>query len=294
MDVLSDENDRMRENHMNAQETKITVLCENTVGVSSGIAGEWGLAMLVEKGGKRFLFDTGEQGRLVDNANALRIDLKDINALIISHGHYDHTGGLKAFLRLRGRLPVYAHPDIFTSRYTTFPRKKYIGIPNCREELISLGADFIFIKEPVEIEPGIWISGEVPRKTHFERENDRLLCSKNGICAPDPFYDDLSLYCVTPEGLVIILGCAHAGLVNIIKHARQVTGINRIYGITGGTHLGPAPPAQQKATIEFLTGLDLQFLAPNHCTGLPMMSRLAGLFGSRFRFAPAGTRFTLP
>jgi len=279
---------------MPASEIKITVLCENTVGVSAGVTGEWGLAMLVEKGGRNVLFDTGEQGRLVNNSNVLRIDLKTIDALIISHGHFDHTGGLRTFLQWRGRLPVYAHPDIFTLRYSTVPRKRYIGIPFNREELISLGADFIFLKEPAEIAPGIWISGEVPRKTDFEKENVNLLCSKNGICMPDPFYDDLSLYCVIPEGLVIILGCAHAGLVNIIEHARQVTGIDRIYGIIGGTHLGPAPPNQQEATIEFLMQLDLHFLAPNHCTGLPMMSRLASLFGSRFRFASAGTKFTLP
>ena len=143
--------------------------------------------------------------------------------------------------------------------------------------------------------PGIWVSGEVPRETTFEQTDNRLYCLENGKkISPDPLADDLSLYCVIPEGLVIILGCAHAGLVNIIQHARKITGVSRIYGIIGGTHLGPAPVAQLEATIAYLQDLDLQLLSANHCTGLPVISRLASLFGPRFRFGPAGSVFTLP
>ncbi|MBO8129777.1 MAG: MBL fold metallo-hydrolase [Peptococcaceae bacterium] len=280
---------------MNESVLKITVLSENTAGVPLGLTGEWGLALLVETGGVRILFDTGERGHLLTNAAALGADLKSVDALVMSHGHYDHAGGMQAFLRLRGRLPVYAHPDFFTSHYGALPKAHYIGVPFCREELESSGAKFIFTREPREIAPGIWVSGEVPRKTGFEKGDNRLFCLENGHKkVPDPLRDDMSIYCVTPQGLVIILGCAHAGLVNIIEHARQVTGVNRVYGIIGGTHLGPAPVAQLEATIVFLQGLDLQFLAPNHCTGLPVMARLAGIFGPRFHFAPAGVSFTLP
>ncbi|MEW6426097.1 MAG: MBL fold metallo-hydrolase [Bacillota bacterium] len=167
-------------------------------------------------------------------------------------------------------------------------------MPFCREELESLGADFVLGEEPREIAPGLLISGEVPRKTAFEEGDSRLFCLEDGKKAPDPLCDDMSLYCATPEGLVIILGCAHAGLVNITEHARQVTGVNRIYGIVGGTHLGPVADAQRDATIAYLQRLDLAFLAANHCTGLPVMARLAALFGARFHFAPAGASFTLP
>ncbi|MCL6448996.1 MAG: MBL fold metallo-hydrolase [Armatimonadetes bacterium] len=273
---------------------KITVLSENTVGVTAGLTGEWGLAMLVEWAGKKILFDTGERGALVENAAALGVDLQSVDALVISHGHYDHTGGMRAFLRRRGRLPVYAHPGFFAPHYGSLPREHYIGVPFCREELASLGADFIFKREPQEIIPGLWISGEVPRKTAFEEGDSRLFCLADGKKTPDPLADDLSLYCATPEGLVVILGCAHAGLVNICEHAREVTGKNRIYGIIGGTHLGPVTDTQRDATVAYLQQLDLAFLAANHCTGLPVMARLAALFGPRFHFAPAGASFTLP
>ncbi len=279
---------------MNEPVFKITVLCENNIGAPLGLVGEWGLAMLVETAGMKILFDTGEQGYLLANAVTLSVDLKSVDTLVMSHGHYDHTGGMRAFLHLRGQLPVYAHPDFFTFHYSSHNKPHYIGVPFCKEELESSGAEFIFTHKPREIAPDVWISGEVPRKTDFEKGDSHLLCLENGKTVLDPLHDDLSLYCVTPKGLVIILGCAHAGLVNIVKQAQEVTGVNQVYGIIGGTHLGPTPVVQQEATIAFLQSLKLQFLAPNHCTGLPMMARLAGLFGPSFRFAPVGSSFTLP
>ncbi|MDQ0286930.1 7,8-dihydropterin-6-yl-methyl-4-(beta-D-ribofuranosyl)aminobenzene 5'-phosphate synthase [Desulfofundulus luciae] len=273
---------------------KITVLSENTVGLPLGLSGEWGLALLVETAGTKVLFDTGERGNILANAAALGINLQEVDALVMSHGHYDHSGGMRDFLRLRGRLPVYVHPDFFALHYVSQPREQYIGVPFRQEELESLGADFIFEQEPQQIAPGLWVSGEVPRKTTFEKGDSRLFSLENDNKVADPFRDDMSLYCVTDEGVVIILGCAHAGVVNIVEHARQVTGIDRIYGIIGGTHLGPASKEQQEATIAYLKNLDLKFLAANHCTGLPVAARLAAIFGPTFHFAPAGASFTLP
>jgi 7,8-dihydropterin-6-yl-methyl-4-(beta-D-ribofuranosyl)aminobenzene 5'-phosphate synthase len=273
---------------------KITVLCENTAGIP-GVVGEWGLSLLLENSGKKILFDTGGRVSLLNNASALKVDLKSVDALVLSHGHYDHTGGMQAFLQHRGRLPVYAHPGIFARHYKTPENPVYIGIPFKQDALENLGADFIFTRETREIIPGLFFSGEISRKTTFEITPGSLFClEKDKKIIPDPFYDDISLYFVTPAGLFIILGCAHAGLVNIVEQARKVTGVNRIYGIIGGTHLGPAPAHQQEAAIDYLRGLDLQFLAPNHCTGLPLISRLAGIFGQRFHFCPCGAVFTLP
>ncbi|WP_027718787.1 MBL fold metallo-hydrolase [Desulfovirgula thermocuniculi] len=273
---------------------KVTVLVENTVGLPTGLVGEWGLALLVEKEGRAILFDTGGRGNIVANARALGVDLKKVEALVLSHGHFDHTGGMRDFLLARGRLPVYVHPAFFALHYSAQPRERYVGVPFRRAELESLGAEFREVREPVEILPGLWVSGEVPRKTAFERGDPNLFCLEGNQKVPDPFRDDMSFYCVTAEGLVVILGCAHAGVVNIVEHARQVTGVSRVYGIIGGTHLGPVSKEQQEATIAYLKDLDLSFLAANHCTGLPMMARLAAIFGSAFHFAPAGASFTLP
>jgi 7,8-dihydropterin-6-yl-methyl-4-(beta-D-ribofuranosyl)aminobenzene 5'-phosphate synthase len=274
---------------------KLAVLSENTVGTSQGIVGEWGLSIFIEVNGMRILFDTGERGSLLNNAAAMGIDLKSMEALVLSHGHYDHTGGIQAFLQYRGKLPVYAHPGLFAYHYASPEKPRYVGVPHRKETLESLGAEFVFVKEPLEITTGVFISGEAPRKTVFEKVDETLFCLENGRkVSPDPFHDDMSLYCVTPEGIFIVLGCAHAGLVNIVEHAREVTGESRVFGIIGGTHLGPAPAEQQEATINYLKELDLQFLGANHCTGLAVISRLAGIFGPRFRFCPAGSSFTLP
>lgn len=274
---------------------KLAVLSENTVGNSSGLVGEWGLSIYIEVNGMKILFDTGESGGLLNNAAAMGIDLKAVEALVLSHGHYDHTGGMRSFLHFRGKLPVYAHPGLFTSHCSTPEKPRYIGVPYRKELLESLGAEFIYVKESLEITPGVFISGEVPRKTVFENPDETLFCRENGrTIMPDPFYDDMSLCCVTPGGLFIVLGCAHAGLINIVEHAREVTGESRVYGIIGGTHLGPAPVEQQEATISYLKELDLQFLGANHCTGLAVISRLANIFGARFKFCPAGSIFTLP
>lgn len=273
---------------------KITVLSENTVGSLGGLAGEWGLSLLVETAGKKILYDTGERGNLLPNATALGVDLKGVDMLVISHGHYDHTGGIRAFLNYRGRLPVYAHPDIFAPHYKSPEKPRYIGMPYRKEELESLGADFIFTREAIEIVPGLFYGGEVPRMTGSEKNDSSLFTILEGEKVPDPFWDDISLYCVMPEGLLIIVGCAHAGLVNIIEHAKKITAINNVYGIIGGTHLGPVPAEQQEAEIAYLKEQDLHFLAANHCTGLPLIAKLAADFGRRFYFCPAGASFSFP
>lgn len=262
--------------------------------MAAGLLGEWGLALLLEVGDNKILFDTGEQGSVINNAAALGVDLGTVDLLVMSHGHYDHAGGMRAFLRRRGRLPVYLHPDFFISRYSSKPRQRYIGVPYRPEELASLGADFVFSQEPLEVLPGVWFSGEVPRITEFEKGDDTLFYLKGEERVADPVRDDVSLFCVTPEGILVVAGCAHAGLVNIVEHARRVTGIERVYGIVGGTHLGPVSRAQQEATLEYLRGLDLKFLAVNHCTGLPVIARMSQVFGSIFHFAPAGAAFSLP
>lgn len=273
---------------------KITVLCDNTVGLPLPLAGEWGLALLVEVGDKKILFDAGGQGHVVANAATLGVDLGEVEAVVMSHGHHDHAGGLRSFLQLRGQVPVYAHPDFFSPHYTTVPWRRYIGVPYNREELESLGAEFVFTWEPREIFPLVWVSGEVPRKSGFELGDGSLFCLREGVKLPDPLRDDLSLYCVTEEGIVVIVGCAHAGLINIVEHAREVTRENRIYGIIGGTHLGMVAEEVREETIRYLEDLDLSFLAANHCTGLRVMIRLADVFGSRFHFAPVGASFSLP
>ena len=271
---------------------KISILVENTVGGSLGLIGEWGLAMHLDFGGERILFDTGEQGHLLANAQALGIDLRQIDRIILSHGHYDHTGGLNELLKFRGPVPIHAHQDLFSAHFVQGLEGqpyRYIGIPFCVQELISRGAEFHWHRAPSELRPNLWLSGEIPRTTSFEQVDSRMVQHSTGDTKPDPILDDLSLFYVSNQGLVILLGCAHAGLVNIVEHARQVTGVSQVRAIIGGTHLGPASAEQQEKTIEYLHSLNFSCFAPNHCTGLPLLTRLAREFPSAFTWSNTGS-----
>lgn len=271
---------------------RVTVLVENSVGRTLPIFGEHGLSFWVEYEGRKVLFDTGQRGAVVSNAALLGIDLKAVDAVVLSHGHSDHTGGLRAVLEFTGRkVPVYAHPDLFAPHRVSSPRDRYVGVPFAREEIEAAGAEFTWVREPCELFPGFWLSGEVPRRTTFEKGDSRMYLVRDGERVPDTVADDLSIFAQTPRGLVVLLGCAHAGVVNIIEHARQVTGVEKVAAILGGTHLGPADPAQLEATIAYLKSLNLGLLAANHCTGLPVSARLSQAFGDCFRFAPAGEVF---
>lgn len=264
---------------------KITVLVDNTVLNPMGLKGEHGLSVLIEKDGKKILFDTGQSDILIENAIKLGISL-DFDAVVVSHGHYDHAGGLKSILE-NTSTKVFIHKEAFKNRYAEEPFKGFIGIPFKKEVIEDLG-DVEYIDKPREIIKDVWISGYVERVTPFEKGDRRLYYIEEGKRIVDNVEDDMSMYVKTKKGLVIVLGCAHAGLVNIVEHARRTTGVERIYGIIGGTHLGLVSKEQRRKTIEFLKTLDFEFIAPNHCTTQEVIVELRNLFGDKLLFAGVG------
>ncbi|MDD5094366.1 MAG: MBL fold metallo-hydrolase [Dehalococcoidia bacterium] len=199
---------------------RITTLSENTA--QAGCLGEWGQSILVEADEMRILLDTGGPGlSAITNAPLLGIDFATIDRIVLSHGHFDHTGGLKEVLRRNGgEIEIIAHPAIWESKYNVRPNRpeRYIGIPLVREELESLGARFNLTAEPVWITENIVTSGEVPLVTDYEEIDSDLFVKENGKLRPDTVPDDLALAVKTELGLVIILGCAHRGIVNTIRH----------------------------------------------------------------------------
>jgi len=271
-------------------EIKLTTLCENTA-AEVGFLAEWGWSILVQVSDKIVLFDTGTSSVAVRNADKLGIDLHSIDKIVLSHAHRDHTGGLREVLRRTGEMDVVAHPGIWDLKYkrrSAEEKAVYNGIPFAREELEKF-ASFKLTKEPVHISENILTTGEIPITTDFETIEPHFYLKQMGTLQHDPFADDLALIVKTVKGLVVILGCAHRGMINTLRHARNLTGDERVYAVIGGTHLYPKNDDQIGKTIETLKEIDVQRIGVSHCTGFHAAMRLAQAFGDRFFVNNAGT-----
>jgi len=273
--------------------TKITVLCENLVGRLVG-TGEHGFSAFVETDRGDYLFDTGSGHSVVANSLVLKKDLRTIRRIFLSHGHYDHTGGLPEVLKLRGNVEVHAHPHLFLDRIAVLKEddkeiKRFVGIPYKKAYLEFLGANFVLSKDFFEVEKGIFLTGEVPRKTPFEKPDPRLFSEMDGKITQDIFLDDQSLILDTKKGLVVILGCAHSGMINILDHVIDKTGKEKFYAIMGGTHLDFLTPEQLEESIKSLKKMEIERIGISHCTGMRAAFRLHQEFGDRFFYGCVGS-----
>ena len=271
--------------------TKLTILCENSVGRPFGVIGEHGFACFIETEAGNVLFDTGQGMGVCSNAAVLGKNLASIHAIAISHGHYDHTGGLPQVLDRTGPVPVYGHPDIFVSRtWSDANTTRYVGMRHRRDYLESLGAQFQLSRHPVEISPRVYLSGEIPRNNDFEKPDPNMTLYPHGAMAvcPDPIADDLSLVVDSEKGLILVLGCAHAGMINIFNHVLETFQRDRIYAVVGGTHLGFAQPGQFDETLKALDRYGIERLGVSHCTGLEKAAILHARLGERFFFGCVG------
>jgi len=274
---------------------QITTLSENTARTTRLLA-EWGLSILVEADGHKVLSDTGQSFSAAHNAIVLGVDLSQIDKIVFSHGHFDHTGGLIYILKMMKRgVEVIAHPDVWAPKYGKRPEQEeeYAGVPFLKEAAETFGASFNLTKEPVWISENIVTSGEIPMITEYEEIDPILYVKEEGELKPDPMWDDQALFIKSAKGLVIILGCAHRGVINTIRHAQKLTGVEPVYAVIGGTHLQRVSPQQIDLTIAELLSFGIQRLGACHCTGLPASATLAQIFGEAFFFNNAGTRITL-
>jgi 7,8-dihydropterin-6-yl-methyl-4-(beta-D-ribofuranosyl)aminobenzene 5'-phosphate synthase len=269
---------------------RVRILCDNSAGPLSGTLGEHGFAALIERAGGSILFDTGGGHTLLHNAQRMNLDLRAVRQVVLSHGHYDHAGGLWPLLQSCGPKEVLAHPGVFAPRYAIREGiKRSIGIPYTEEFLAGLGASFSYSDTFREVAPGIFLTGEVPRRTAFEQGDANLFCDPAG-CSGDHVPDDQSVVLVTKKGLLLLLGCCHAGVVNTVELARERTGVSELYGVIGGCHLAFSSEAQVDGTIRALKHYGTKKICAGHCTGFAASARLSREFPG---FRPAHVGYTL-
>lgn len=283
---------------------RITTLVENCVSRAS-MLGEWGLSMLVEAEDCVILADAGTTGAAARNAQTLDVSLSAVDAVMFSHGHFDHTGGLLDLLPLIHKpVDVIGHPRIWDRKYAHHTGQKvcgynletdyeFIGIPYAREQAETWGARFVMTTEPVWLSETVVTSGEVPMRTAYETIDPKLMVRENGEYVPDPLIDDQSIFIKTGKGLVAVLGCAHRGTINHLMRGQELTGMERVHAVVGGTHLMPASPERIEKTIRELRRLEVQVVAASHCTGLRAACALEREFGDSFVFNNSGTRLSL-
>ena len=248
---------------------RITVLAENTVR-QANLLGEHGLAFWIEADGHHFLFDTGQGKVLHHNAKQLDIALEAAETVVISHGHFDHTGGLKGVLDSNEQVSVCLHPAALERKYARgkTPPHRSIGIPGSDEDALRRKARcLIWTREPTKLIGGVHVTGEIARRNDFEDTGGPFY--RDPACAsPDLLLDDQALYVETSAGVVVVLGCAHAGVVNTLDYVAELTGRRRIHAVLGGMHLVRATPRRLEATVEALDRYRVQRVGPAHCTGL--------------------------
>lgn len=270
----------------------ITTLIENSKGEHLGLLNEHGISFLIETANRTILFDTGQSGGYIHNAGLLDKDLSKIDTVVISHGHYDHTGGFtKLVENITTDFKLCIHKNAFQKKYSfDGTHYKYLGNGFTRDYLMDHKIKTYFINEDIlEIDKGIYIISNFDCITPFEEANPRFyLENNNEEHVLDHFEDEIMLAMDTPDGLVVILGCSHPGVINMLQTLINRTGKN-IHTIIGGTHLVKADEDRIRQTIEHFKSMNIKRFGISHCTGENAMNQLKQAFGKRYFHNTTGT-----
>jgi len=255
---------------------KITTLIEDTMGEHLALKNEHGISFYIERDGHKVLFDTGQSGTFLENAEQLQIDLSDLEYVIISHGHYDHSGGLRALTHVANNFELIIGKGFFNEK-CGFGNNSYEFIGNNFNEdfLLEKGVHYKFADRDLdEILPGIYVITNFPRVHKDEVINPRFKIIKDGSFVNDPFDDEVLVAVDTPEGLVVLLGCSHPGMKNMLDTARNLLE-KPLYAVLGGTHLVEAKEMNLKLSLDYLNDNEIKAVGVSHCTGEKAMSELS-------------------
>ncbi len=271
---------------------KITTVVDDRGHPDSPLKPEHGVSFLIEANGRRVLFDTGQTGSvLLHNLDALGVNPDGLEAIILSHGHDDHTGGLPALLARTSQIPVYAHPDLLRKRFRktdTGPRQ--IG-PSLSRKALAKRAVLKLNAEAVEVVPGVWTTGEIVPRPEPEGRSPYHVVRKGSGWVEDPYRDDLAVVLKAEDGLVLVCGCCHAGLLNTLAHVRSTFGRDPV-AVVGGTHLVHADGPTLARAIEGLRNHGSPQLRVGHCTGDRGFLMLKAAFGDKVSLYHVGVELT--
>ncbi len=274
---------------------KITILTENLVRRRNLLA-EHGLSLWIEDGAEKVLFDAGQTDVYLHNAKELNIDLTEAHAIVVSHGHYDHGGGLAYFPR-KARWPrVFVHPEAFLGKFEKMKdsseQYKAIGIPWGVGDLDHLDKHLLFNTSTMQIGENMFICSGIPQTTGFELPSAKLMVKKDDQMVVDDLHDEQILVCQREQGLVVILGCSHPGIVNCLKFVQQLFPGKTIQTIIGGMHLENANEYRLRQTITFLSQLNAS-IVPLHCTGQNVIWQMKQEMGERVLIRSTGEEIKL-
>lgn len=274
---------------MASSDIRIRILVDNKAG--EGLVEEHGFSAWVEVDGHKILFDTGQGKALAHNADMLECDLRQIDKLVLSHGHYDHCGAVPEVVRTAPAARIFCHSNCFLPRYSIrsgeepksiampFPiGKALFDVPDSRVQWVT---------RPRMIGSNVGITGPIERLHPLEDTGGPFFLDPEGHF-PDPIRDDMAMWIATERGLVIITGCCHSGLLNTVEQIRNVSGVENIRGIIGGLHLANASRDRLETTCSVLRGWNPEFVIPCHCTGEVAQSFLRVALGARVTPGYAG------
>lgn len=266
----------------------ITVLVENTASRTDMLT-EHGLSLWIEYGEKRILFDTGQSDILIKNAKTLGVDLAQADAIVLSHGHYDHAGGLSAVLDIAAKATVYLHPAAIEPKFSRKESKgRFIGMSEMSKKAIR-NRKVVWTEAATSIFSGITITGQIPRANNFEDVGGDFFLDEN-CRKPDELLDDQALFIESPNGLIVVLGCGHAGAVNTLHYIADLSGRKNFYAALGGTHLLNASEQRIDKTMAAFKEYQIQKIGPAHCTGNKAFEKFKSVFPEQYFVCSGGTK----